>query len=439
MSIESLSNKGVAILRPKLEQSEKTLIVVGVARGGTSIVAGCLYHLGIAMGGATDPVYEDLRLSLAFEKQSKEKFVDVIQHYNSQNSVWAWKRPSTLHSLSYIARKVRNPHFIFVFRDMLSVANRNTLSMHKGVAWGLQQAQDDYKKIIKFIGKSGHPALLVSSEKVVKYKEEFVQALSDFSGVESSPSQVSAALEFITPNPTKYLEATRLTKARGQIDIKRLRTGVVKGWACYAVNHGVVQVEIVVNGNIVDTQTANRFEAQYKKPGLHPTGECGFEFDLKSLDVTPADKLEVRVRGDVVNLHSDDIDLSDLQCWLSLSELGLWVEPKGAVNANLLKTGLLRGWARTSDINIPAQIGIYVNGELFAQTPASIFRQHLQKDEIHPLGICGYEFNLKQHGVTPQDEVEVKVLNAKCQLHLKPFSFKEQTNWLTHQELKGNS
>lgn len=165
MSLETLTNKGIVIARSSSKHPQKTIVVVGVARGGTSIVSGTLHHLGVFMGNANSPVYEDLRISLAFEKQSDEKFEHVIQAYNRNYDTWAWKRPSTLHSLPRIARKVRNPHFIFVFRDILSVANRNTISMSKNMGDGLKCALEDYSKIIKFINKSNHPALLISSEK----------------------------------------------------------------------------------------------------------------------------------------------------------------------------------------------------------------------------------------------------------------------------------
>lgn len=436
MSLESLTNKGIVVAKPQTNQTQKTLIVVGVARGGTSIVSGTLHHLGVFMGNAHAPVYEDLRLSLAFEKQSKEKFETVIDHYNQQHEVWAWKRPSTLHALVKIARKVRNPHFVFVFRDMLSVANRNTISMHKDIAWGLKSALDDYSKIIKFINRTKHPALLISSEKVVKHKSDFVDALTRFSGTTPTGDQVQAAQAFLSPNPTAYIEATRLTKAKGGVDKALLRTGVLKGWACYVVNHSEVQVEVVVNGKVVATLNANQFEKQYKKPGGHPTGYCGFEYDLKTLGVQPCDSIEVKVKGDVVNLHNEPLDYSALKAWLSPEAQGVWVEPKGAVNINLLQTGVLRGWARTSDFNQPALIGIYINGDLLAQVPATIYREPFYKQGIHPTGRCGYEFNLKQHGVSPKDSLEVKLENAKCQLHLEPISFPGLDNWLTHQDLQ---
>lgn len=117
---------------------KKTFVVIGVARSGTSIFAGALYHLEVFMGNAQAPVYEDLRLSLAYEKQSKEKFEAVVADYNAEHDVWAWQRPSALNSLPKITKKLCNPHFIFVFRDCLSVANPNVISTNCSIqVWSL--------------------------------------------------------------------------------------------------------------------------------------------------------------------------------------------------------------------------------------------------------------------------------------------------------------
>lgn len=436
MSLETLINKGIVVVQPQTEQPQKTIIVVGVARGGTSIVAGALYHLGVPMERATSPVFEDMRLSAAFEKNSKEKFESVIKAYNEKHDTWAWKRPSTLHQLSRITRKVRNPHFIFVFRDMLSVANRNTISMNKGIQWGLQNAIDDYKKIIKFASKTKHPAVLISSEKVVKNKEEFVHALSEFCAITPSDNQLVAAQDFLTPNPTAYLQATRLGLAKGDVDLKILQTGMLTGWACYALNNGEAKVEVIVNGKPIAELVADQFNENYKKPGVHPTGHCQFEFNLKEAGVTPQDAIEVKVLNDVVNLHVDPLDLTHISDWLKQEEIEDQYEPKGGLNQNLLQTGILGGWARTNSADKMARIGIYINGDKFAEVPATIYREHLNKPNIHPTGHCGFEFNCKLHGVKPSDSIEVKVENAQLNLHTKPLVFNYLTEWLTHKQLQ---
>jgi len=435
MTINSLTNKGVVLLNKSNSESLKTIVVVGVARGGTSIVAGTLAHLGLFMGNAADPVFEDTRLSLAFEKQSNEKFEQVIADYNQRYDSWAWKRPSSLNDLPRIAKKLRNPHFIFVFRDLLSVANRNTISMKLGVVGGLEAAFDDYKKIVRFIKKSQHPALLVSSEKAVQHKESFVDALIDFSSIQPTDLQIDKACTFITPNPSTYLKVSRINRVSGWVDNKQLQAGVLFGWAYQTHNKAEVELSVFVNDVLTSSVIANEFQSDFKGK-IHPTGLCAFNVDLKKLGVKVTDKIEIKAKGDEVNVCGIEIESGHLSDWLTPELAEKAVEPKGVVNLNLLQTGLLRGWALSRDYDKPAKVGVYINGEKYAEVPAAITREHLKKANIHPTGACGVDFNLKLFGVKPADELEVKLEDSGIVLYQRQKMFPELADWLTHEQLK---
>lgn len=435
MELNSLTNKGVVLAQPSLSGAQKTIVVVGVARGGTSIVAGSLKHLGIFMGNANDPVFEDTRLSLAFEKQSKEKFESVIADYNNKHDVWAWKRPSSLNDLSRIAKKLRNPHFVFVFRDMLSVANRNKISMKHGVIGSLEAAFNDYKKIVSFIKKTSHPALLVSSEKAVKHKKEFIDSLIDFSGLQPTAEQVEQAGAFISPEPTSYLKISRIDRVTGWLDTKKLQTGLLFGWAYQTHNKAAVNLSVYVNDKLLKTIPASEFCKDFKEK-IHPSGECAFTLNLTELGVTPDDLIEVKAEGDEVNVCGIEIELSHLQTWLTPEQAMKSIKPKGAVNLTLLQTGMLRGWALSRCYDISARVGIYINGEKYAEVPAAITREHLKSPNFHPSGHCGYDFDLKLFGVKPCDELEVKLEDLGIVLFQRKQMFPELPDWLTHLELK---
>ncbi|CDT39247.1 hypothetical protein VCR4J2_500113 [Vibrio coralliirubri] len=432
MSLEKLTNKGIWCGRPPLSTTRKTFIVVGVARGGTSIVAGALCKLGLPMANATPPVFEDLRLSLAFEKQSKEKFEDVIADYNEKYDSWGWKRPSSLNALSRISRKVRNAHFIFVFRDMLSIANRNNLSMNQEVGKGLLSSLDDYRKIIKFITKTNMPSLLVSSDKVLKNKDSFLNALVDFSGLEVTMEKLEEAKSFISDEPKDYLISSRITRSKGEIDTLALKGGIVRGWSYYCLNYREAVVEVWVNGQLISTQIANKYHSSCKGSGQHPTGNCGFDVDIKELGAKPRDIVLIKVKDDVVPIYSEELAFDD---WTPVNELESFVKPMGGVNYKRLKSGFLMGWARTEYPGKYAIIGIYVNGVILAMIPAVLYRESLKKNGLHPTGFIGFEFNLKKHGILPSDSIELKVENADLTLHPASFTFPELSHWLTIQEL----
>ncbi|WP_444906314.1 sulfotransferase [Microbulbifer sp. SSSA008] len=321
MNSEMLINKGVEVFIPASTMKCRTIVVVGVARGGTSIVSGALHALGLPMGEKCyPPVFEDLRLSLAFEGRSDEHFSEVIAKYNEANPSWGWKRPSTLKRLDFISARLRNPHFIFVFRDIFSVANRNSISMKSDINDGLQDALNSYRLMIDFLQKTESPVMLVSSDKIVRHKNEFVEKLIDFAGVEASGLQRKKALNFISPDPQEYLDKTRITKSRGDVNVDLLKTGLLRGWARGVHHVNPVVVDVEVNGKKIASTEASIYREDLDQPSVHPTGECGYEIDLKTLGVTPTDIINVRVQDDVNPLNSKPIQYQDLERWLTIKE-----------------------------------------------------------------------------------------------------------------------
>lgn len=438
MSIESLKNQGFSfsVGNPSQEsQKEKTFVVVGVARGGTSIIAGTLAKLGVFMGNAQAPVYEDLRLSLAYEKTSQEKFETVVADYNEKYNVWGWKRPSTLNDLPRIAKKLRNPHFIFVFRDLLSVANRNVISMKHGLESGLSDGLKDYAKIIKFIGKKNYPAFYISSEKTVSNKEPFLEAISKFCQLSPTEEQKLAVYDFISPNPEEYLDKTRIDRVIGWVDKRQLQTGILKGWAHYPSQPDKkAEVQILVNGEIKLTVCANRC-VELDAPRFEQKARLyGFELDLRDHGVMPQDNIQFQVEG--APTPFDSVSYTHFTEWLTHENLEKQKQPKWGLNASFLSTGILRGWATGRYIDKPANIIVKVNGDTFAMVPATIMRPHLMKPNIHPTGECGFELNLKQLRVKPTDSIEVLIEGEAQAIHNEPISFPEQTDWLTQKEWK---
>jgi hypothetical protein len=438
MSINSLTNQGFLFSENfdvQKKESVKTFVVVGVARGGTSIVAGALHHLGVFMGNAQAPVYEDLRLSLAYEKQSKEKFESVVADYNAKHDVWVWKRPSTLNDLPKIAKKLRNPHFIFVFRDVLSVANRNVISMKHGIRGGLSTALKDYTKIIKFIEKSDCPAFFVSSEKAVKHKEHFLGALCQFCQLQATSEQKDKALAFISPDPVDYLAQTRINHTQSWVDTWLLQTGLLQGWAQFTSQPDkVAEVQVLVNGELLTSLLAQGGIEFSRNQHVNKASRCGFKLDLIHLGVKPSDQVVLKIADDVVPMTEAPLCYPHLSEWLSGDELKSLNQPKGNLNTSFLQTGIVRGWAIGRDISKPSKVAIKVNGDAFATIPAAMFRPHIKKAKTHPTGCCGFELNLKQLGVKPSDSIEVFMLGEDFSFQRAPISYPELTDWLTQKE-----
>lgn len=306
--LEKYINSGIAVLGNPDNASPRTLIIVGVARGGTSLAAGSLHHLGVFLGDqSAAPVFEDMRLSNAFEQRSSEKPEEIISDYNSRYEVWGWKRPSNLNNLGSLDRILRNPLYIVIFKDVFSIANRNRISMGViDVYDNISKALDQYRIINDFIAKTRSAKMLVSYDKAVADKELFLNALCDFAGIRSTSEQVEAAKLFITPNPREYYESTRINRVLGYIDV--ITDSCVSGWSCYAYGdihrHRPIVVRLVVSGVVRQEATASLFRPDLKQKGISKTGNAGFEFNLPVQQrLKPGDVVEVLAGPENEKLH----------------------------------------------------------------------------------------------------------------------------------------
>jgi len=293
---DTLINKGVTVLGTPATP-DAPVVVVGTARGGTSMVAGALAHLGVFMGdAAVAPVYEDTRLSAAFESADDQAVEAILERYASSAHRVGWKRPSSIDQLERVDRLFGKPRYVFVFKDVFAIANRNSISMRSETLSGMARALEQYQRVVEFLRKAQPSALLVSYDKAMAYKHEFIQSLVEFCGIEVSEAQRQAALDFIDPEPAAYLDASRITKAQGRLDMAR--DNVVAGWARYLHQSKSATVDIYVN----DTQVGSVHAREQRRDLVERLGvACGFTFALPS-ELSPGDIVRARVHDEVRDL-----------------------------------------------------------------------------------------------------------------------------------------
>ena len=130
---------------PPTATAEKTVVVLGAFRGGTSMVAQLLRALGVFMGDEfahPDQEYGNLEdrefqqllhrkdlltrediSSTDFSAAEIGTLKTLVGQRNRQHPLWGWKYPGTvlwcLHA--GLSCYLRNPHFITVFRDPLAI------------------------------------------------------------------------------------------------------------------------------------------------------------------------------------------------------------------------------------------------------------------------------------------------------------------------------
>lgn len=276
-SINDLQNKGVIEIGEDNHNQCKTIIIIGCARGGTSVCAGILNELGIYTGkGSTSPIFEDTYLANKIEGGDIQATKSIISKYNDEHKIWAYKRPSSLEHIEMINSLARNPFFIFIFRDIASVSirqNDTTESKHIEL---LEQTLDTYKRIVSFIKTKEPSGLIVSYEKLITLKEPFITALTSKLNPNTFPkSDIERATKYIEPNSKEYLKTLNNSNYQGHLDYHNPTK--ISGWAKKKGSNRQIYVRIYINNKFYRESKASLYREDIKHAGIHPTGECGFE------------------------------------------------------------------------------------------------------------------------------------------------------------------
>jgi hypothetical protein len=298
----------------------RSVIILGVARSGTSLVSGSLHNLGVFTGDRSiAPTFEDLRLSEAIESNSWIDVDRILNDYYSRHIIWGYKRPvliqsskrpnrkltnlltafyvysklSGLKNIITLHKRLVNPLYVITFKDMLSIANRSSISSNADMIDSLKRTLVGYRKLFDFIIDFSPNALLVSYEKAVANKKWFIEALVDFCQIEPSGAQIDSAMNFVTSDPKNYLDVSRTNKAIGHLD--KVSREEVLGWARYLNNERTAEVTLLVDGREVQKVKANLFRKDLLENKVHSKGTCAFAF--KGLDSSLLnDESEVRVK-----------------------------------------------------------------------------------------------------------------------------------------------
>ena len=296
----ALVNTGLQLINADDEAigGERTVIVLGVARSGTTMIAGALQQLGVDMMGGRRPntVFEDVVLGQAMEVKDYSKLSQLIAERNRLGPVWGWKRPSALTYMARVERYFRSPRYVVVFRDLLAIANRNRISVRADLLDNLYDTAEHYRRLLAFVRKSARPMLLVSYEKAMLNRQAFVDALSAFAG-EVGHDRRDVAEKFICTNADTYLASARNWSAQGEIST--VEADRVMGWAFVPGSSDAVAVRLIINGRLFGTQLADLPRPSLVDRKMHPTGCCGYNFRLpQHKRLRDGDRVSVRVVGE---------------------------------------------------------------------------------------------------------------------------------------------
>ncbi|MDD4455990.1 MAG: hypothetical protein PHC98_00210 [Syntrophotalea acetylenica] len=181
---------------PDTHPEQKTVVVLGVSRGGTSMVSGSLIELGVFMGEniSGGGSYEDVDF---FTKDTKELRA-LVARRDSMHDTWGWKYPHTSEYIAKIAKDLRNPYFVVIFRNIFDVA-RSFVKHHNEMPFenALENAYSRYNSVVQFVTKHKYPTMFFSFEKALDKKEEFLDSLVSFLDLSPNADQRTNASRFI--------------------------------------------------------------------------------------------------------------------------------------------------------------------------------------------------------------------------------------------------
>ncbi len=207
-------NPGFMLQNVQAHPDKGCYIVVGLARGGTSSIASALHALGIFMGDlARPPNYEDRKLiasipaanRLSLKRRDWTDFEATLRQYDLQHDWWGFKYPSLHTDLEKVHQLLRNPRYIFIYRDVLAISSRRSQIFpdHDHFRF-MRDYLNKYAQIVRFAEKNAFPALHVSYEKMLTNTDAFSRALCEFCNVPVSLENSKTISCVITPSPEKY-------------------------------------------------------------------------------------------------------------------------------------------------------------------------------------------------------------------------------------------
>lgn len=190
---------------PRRIPVRRTLVVLGVERGGTSMVAGVLRALGVPMGDRAGLNHEDP----AFLKDDPDKLRRAIRTRNKQHDMWGFKVPKASLMLDFYEETLRTPFYVAIYRNSMSVVDswqqRGAADSPVGV---LRRIAAYHDAILAMAEKTGAPVLFVNYERAVAdeaSKRQLVEEMAGFAGIELDHDIRARAMSMMTGDGKGYV------------------------------------------------------------------------------------------------------------------------------------------------------------------------------------------------------------------------------------------
>lgn len=160
-------------LRARPQDTHKTVVISGAPRGGTTFGASIAASFGLPFGNLGDVSlrYSNHEIMNGFH-QDRARFVAECRKLDQSFDAWAFKLADIARDFDFAQRELRNPHFVFVTKEPVSIAAR-AMQIKNGaidpekVARGTGNILTLYQEIMAFAAATQAPVLFVMYEKAI--------------------------------------------------------------------------------------------------------------------------------------------------------------------------------------------------------------------------------------------------------------------------------
>jgi hypothetical protein len=187
---------------PASSAPQKTIVILGVERGGTSMVAGMIRALGVDLGERAGRNHEDPK----FLTDDQDKLSAQINDYNSRKSVWGFKVPKASLMLDFYDKHLRNPHYVLVFRNVEATVDSWCSRGTNDPIQSALHAMKYYDAVLKYLNGTKRPLVFANYERACDNPEGFALDLATFIGVQADESMIKRAASIVTGDGGGYLD-----------------------------------------------------------------------------------------------------------------------------------------------------------------------------------------------------------------------------------------
>lgn len=174
---------------------------MGIARGGTSAVAGTMQRLGVFIGDDLTNNYEDPAF---LNHVSNEDMRKTIAKRNAAYPVWGWKNPNAADPLERLLPEIRNPHLIMVSRDLVATMNAQLRWHKRGHVYSVHEILLQQQRNWFLLERWNLPTAMISYEKMILNPKRFISEFAHFLGQPKTRLPlVHTIVEFLAPGSYK--------------------------------------------------------------------------------------------------------------------------------------------------------------------------------------------------------------------------------------------